>query len=405
MQQVRLSEFARYFFMDPALLADPYPMYDRLREADSVQFDETLQVWILTGHAAVTAALRDSRMRADRMSAGREIPSDFAYLKPVFDFIAHQMLFKDPPDHTRLRTLASKAFTPRRIELMRAQIQAIVDELIDAALPAGRMDVIADLAVPLPTTVIIRMLGVPESDRERFKRWSDDFAAFLGTRWLSSGDAALRSLDEVRAYLRDLIAARRGNLGTDLVSAMIAAEEQGDVLSDEELHANILLLLAAGHETTTNLIGNGLHALLRHPDQLQRLREQPELAPSAVEELLRFDSPVQNTGRLAGEDLEIGGKRIAKGQFVVCQLAAANHDPAQFAEPGQLDIARRDNRHLAFGFGSHFCFGAPLARLEGQVAFETLLRRLPELRLADDAAVAYTPNITFRGLQSLPVAF
>jgi cytochrome P450 len=322
--------------------------------------------------------------------------------------IGISMLDRDPPDHTRLRGLVSKAFTPRVVERLRPHIQQIVDGLLDRVESAGSMDLIESFAYPLPVIVICQMLGVPVEDRERFKQWGLDIARGLDSILLPpDSEVLLRSAASRRAlsdYFRELIAKRRASSREDLLSALIAAEEAGDKLSEEELLATCILLLVAGHETTVNLIGNGTLALLRHPDQLQRLREHPELISSAVEELLRYDGPVQRTARIPSEDVTIGGQTIAKGEMVMPFIGAADRDPAQFPDPDRLDIARADNRHIAFGWGIHFCLGAPLARVEGQLAILTLVQRLPKLALATDTP-EYRQSLTLRGLTALPVTF
>ncbi len=398
---------AEFDLLAPEVRADPYPLYDFLRAWDPVHWSEEAARWILTRYADISAVLRDGRFSADRATQFMRLlgAEEREHLGALEAGLARQLLFIDPPDHTRLRRLVNAAFTPRVVERMRARIQEIVDDLLDAVAPRGRMDVIADLAYPLPSIVIAEMLGVPPADRDRFKRWSDDLAAFIGLSpaLVESARRAQGSMLEFADYFREIIAARRAQPGEDLLSALIAAEAQGDVLSEEELLANCILLLAAGHETTTNLIGNGLLALLRHPDALARLRREPDLIRSAVEELLRYDSPVQATARLAKADVEVGGRTIQAGQGVVLLLGAANRDPEQFPDPHALDLARADNRHLAFGAGAHFCVGAPLARLEGQIAIGTVLRRFPDLRLVD-APLAWRESVAFRGLESLPVA-
>ncbi len=318
------------------------------------------------------------------------------------------MLDRDPPDHTRLRGLVNKAFTPRVVEMLRPRIQQIVDGLLDAADGAGAMDLIEDFAYPIPVIVICEMLGVPVEDRERFKKWGLDIARGLDAIWLPpDSEVTQRSMASRRAlsdYFRALIAERRTAPRNDLLSALIAAEEAGDKLSEEELLATCILLLVAGHETTVNLIGNGTLALLRHPDQLRLLRENPGLIGSAVEELLRFDGPVQRTARIPSEDVTIRGCTIAKGEMVMPFIGAADRDPAQFPDPDRLDIARGDNRHIAFGWGIHFCLGAPLARVEGQIAINTLVQRLPKLSLATDKP-EFRQSLTLRGLSALPVSF
>jgi len=292
------------------------------------------------------------------------------------------------------------------IETMRPHIQQIVDDLLDRVQGASSMDVIADLAYPLPVTVISEMLGVPASDRDIFKQWSSDIARSLDAAILPAGSDVIPRGQEARAalggYFRSLIAARRKDLRDDLLSGLIEAEEHGDKLSEVELLSTCVLLLIAGHETTVNLIGNGVLALLQHPDQMRVLRETSGLIHTGVEELLRYDAPVQRTGRVVMEDVEIGGKAIPEGAIVVAVLGAANRDPAHFPDPERLDVTRRENRHIAFGFGIHFCLGAPLARVEGQIAIGTLLRRLPRMELAS-AAPEWRESSTLRGLKSLPV--
>jgi cytochrome P450 len=301
-----------------------------------------------------------------------------------------------------LRNLASKAFTFKAVEALRPRIQQIVDELLDRIEEKGSLDVIWDLGYPLPVIVIAEMLGVPAEQRDTFKRWSDDIVANLGAmNSEATVQQGLKSAIEMAGYFRTIIAERRRDPKDDLVSALVAAEERGDALSEEEVIATCILLLAAGNETTTNLIGNGTLALLRNPDQLELFRGHPALAESAVEELLRYDGPVQVTARVALEDIEIDGKTVKEGQIATCALAAANRDPAQFANPDVLDITRKENRHIAFGFGIHFCLGAPLARAEAQIAFPALLRRFPRLALAGEPE--WNGNFILRGLKALPV--
>jgi len=318
------------------------------------------------------------------------------------------MLFRDPPDHTRLRSLVSRAFTPRVVEAMRPHIQEIVNELLDRVEGARGMDVIEDLAYPLPVRVICEMLGVPLADQDVFKEWSADIARSLDASILPATSEVITrgqvSGDAIREYFRSLIAVRRKEPRQDLLSALIAAEEQGDKLSEPELVATCVLLLIAGHETTVNLIGNGFLALLRHPDQMRALADDPALIQTGIEELLRFDGPVQRTGRMTLADVEIGGRPIPKGSIVAAVIGAANRDPAQFADPDRLDVTRRENRHIAFGFGIHFCLGAPLARIEGQVAIGTLLRRQRALKLVSDTP-EWRESSVLRGLKTLPVTF
>jgi len=387
--------------MDPEFLADPYPTYHRLRAEDPVHHSP-LGFWVLTRYEDVSAVLRDPRFIKEPLAAlvaarfGAEVPRG----------VGLSMLDRDPPDHTRLRGLVSKAFTPRVVEGLRPRIQQIVDGLIARAQAVGSMDVIEEFAYPLPVNVICEMMGVPVKDHERFKGWSLDIARGLDSIWLPpDSDIPRRSAaarHAISGYFRELIAERRATPRGDLLSALIAAEEAGDKLSEEELLATCILILIAGHETTVNLIGNGVLALLRHPDELHRLRQTPALIASAVEELLRYDGPVQRTARVASDDATIGGRTIRKGDMVMPFIGAADRDPAQFPDPDRLDLARGDNRHIAFGWGIHFCLGAPLARVEGQIAIDTLVRRLPRLELATESP-EYRQSLTLRGLKTLPV--
>ena len=389
----------------PRMLADPYPYYARLRAADPVHWADQFDGWVLTRYADVLAVLRSPHASAERIATARQrVAPEF---RAPYDVRQHSMINADAPRLTRLRLLVNKAFTPRTVEELAPFIRSFVDKALDAAAARGRMDLMADLAFPLPATVIAEMLGVPPEDRDRFKQWSDDTTAGAGNLPSNLSPEVLRkSVGGVRAlqaYFRDIVARRRAEPGDDLISGLIKAQEEGDRLSDQELLANCVLLLNAGHETTTNLIGNGTYALLRHPDQLKRLRDDPSLIPTAVEELLRYDSPVQFTHRILTADVELGGKTLRAGQMVLLLLAAANRDPEQFPDPDKLDVSRQNNKHVAFGLGSHFCLGAPLARLEGRFVFEALLRRAPNLRL-DGPAPRYRQNFNLRGLESLHVS-
>jgi cytochrome P450 len=387
----------------PEFHADPYPFYRRLREQDPVH-RTPMGFWVLTRYDDCVAVLRDPRF-------GREEFQQM--LSAVYggedsDRLPRSMLFRDPPDHTRLRALVSKAFTPRTIEQMRGHIQEIVDRLLDRVAGQGGMDVIEDLAYPLPVTVICEMLGVPVDDHASIRGWSADIARSLDAIGLPSdqsivdrGRVARRALAD---YFRALVPVRRARPRADLLSGLLAAEEQGDKLSEPEVIAMCLLLFIAGHETTVNLIGNGVLALLRHPDQLARLQAEPALVGNAVEELLRYDSPVQRTARITTTDVEIAGHPIAKGTMVVTALGAANRDPAEFPDPDRLDVTRRDVRHISFGYGIHFCLGAPLARVEGQIALGTLLRRAPALALAEPTP-EWRESSVLRGLKRLRVTW
>jgi cytochrome P450 len=388
--------------MDPAFVADPYPTYRQLRAEDPVHHSP-LGFWVLTRYDDVVMALRDPRLAKEAIAAF--VAARFGAPVPAMGL---SMLDRDPPDHTRLRGLVSKAFTPRVVDGLRPRIQQIVDGLLDRVRDVGSMDLIEEFAYPIPVNVICEMLGVPVEDHERFKGWSLDIARGLDSILLPpDSEVPKRSVASRHAladYFRELIARRRASPRADMLSGLIAAEEAGDKLSENELLATCILLLIAGHETTVNLIGNGTLALLRHPDQLERLRKNPALIGSAVEELLRFDGPVQRTARIPSEDVVIDGHTIAKGEMVMPFIGAADRDPAQFPDPDRLDITRSDNRHIAFGWGIHFCLGAPLARVEGQIAINTLVQRFPKLALATESP-EFRESLTLRGLKSLPVKF
>jgi pimeloyl-[acyl-carrier protein] synthase len=388
----------------PEFQANPHPFYHRLRAEDPVH-QTGLGLWVLTRYDDVMTALRDHRFgRAGFepfLEAVYGAPTESGRLQP-------SMLFRDPPDHTRLRGLVNKAFTPRVIEAMRPRIQAIVDSLLDRVQATRAMDVIADLAYPLPVTVICEMLGVPVEDHANIKQWSADVARSLDVIGMAvDSEVAERGRQGRRGlgdYFRDLVGERKKAPREDLLSLLIAAEEQGDKLTEGELLSTCVLLFIAGHETTVNLIGNGLLALLRHPEQLALLKGTPSLIQGAVEELLRYDGPVDRTARITNADVELGGRKIPKGSMVVAAIGAANRDPAHFPDPDRLDITRADTRHIAFGFGIHFCLGAPLARVEGQIAIGTVLRRLPALALAT-ATPEWRESSVLRGLKALPVTF
>jgi len=390
--------------LTPEFHANPYPFYQRMRETDPVHLSP-LGLWVLTRYDDCVTSLRDPRFGRDGFEA---ILSAQYGEESETGRLPRSMLFRDPPDHTRLRSLVNRAFMPRVIEGMRGQIQAVVDRLLDQVARRGHMDVIADLAYPLPVTVICDMLGVPVGDHEQMRDWSSDIIRSLDAIGIPSDDSVVErgrvGRRGIADYFRALLPERRRQPRADLLSSLIAVEEQGDRLTEGELLATCVLLFIAGHETTVNLIGNGLLALLRHPGELERLRSGPGLIGSAVEELLRFDSPVQRTARITSAEVEVGGKTLPPGAFVVTAIGAANRDPRHFPDPDRLDIGRSDNRHIAFGFGIHFCLGAPLARVEGQLALGTLMRRMPKLRLASPD-LEWRESSTLRGLKALPVEF
>ncbi|HWO72932.1 MAG TPA: cytochrome P450 [Dehalococcoidia bacterium] len=392
---------------DPRLRSDPYSVYRELREEDPVFWSPTMQLWLLTRYDDVLAVLRDhARFSSERVRAKNPFVQQMESFRMASGPLGTTptMLSLDPPAHTRMRNLVNKAFTPRVVERSRPRIRAIAEELLDALPRPDRIDVVADLAIPLPVIVIAEVLGVPAADRDRFKAWSSDIAGSLGGAFMPKEaiDRALRSANEIADYFRDQIAERRRSPRDDLLSALCAAEEQGDLLSEDELIATCILLLVAGNETTTNLIGNGMLALLRFPEERRRLQQEPSLIPSAVEEMLRYEGPAQMTSRIALGEFEFQGKRFEEGQVVLCVLAAANRDPAQFPDPDRFDVTRRPNRHLAFGHGIHYCVGAPLAVAEAQVAFEALLRRFPEPEAAFEAP-EWNNSFVLRGLRSLPM--
>ena len=394
-----------YHLLDPEVLANPYPLYHRLRSEDPVHWDPFLHTWVATRYTdVITVFQRFSANRTPRPEQLKALGLDA--LVPLAQVMVRQMLFLDPPAHGRVRGLASKAFTPRRVEILRSHIRDITNRLLDAVQDKGRMDVLADLAVPLPAIVTAEMLGVPSSDWRQLTRWSSDFAQVLGNFQHNPDRAArvIRSLEEMIAYFRAAIQEQRRHPRDGLINAYLTAEIDGDRFSEEEVIANTIVTMVGGQETTTNLIGNGILTLLRHPDQLEKLQADPSLIPSAVEELLRYESPSQHTARLAPEDIMLGGKLIRKRQAVIAVMGAANRDPERFPDPDRLDICRQDNRHVAFAWASHFCFGAPLARIEGQLAFELVLRRMPQLSLVPGPLI-WRENLGLRGLTALYVSF
>ena len=394
-----------YHLLDPEVLADPYPLFHRLRTEDPVHWDPFLHAWVVTRYKDVVTVLH--HYSAERTPTPKQLAAmGLASLNPIAEIMVKQMLFLDPPAHARLRSLASEAFSPQRVEVLRWHIREITDRLLDKVQAKGHMDVIADLAEPLPCIVTAEMLGVPVDDYQQLKAWSQDFAEMLGNFQHNPERAPriLKSVLEMADYFRSAMREQRLRPRDGLVSSLMNAEIQGDRLSQEEVVANCIVTMVGGQETTTNLIGNGVLALLRNPDQLEKLRSDLSLIPSAVEELLRYESPSQHTARLAPEDTILGGRRIQKRQAVIAVMAAGNRDPERFPDPDRLDITRADNRHLAFGWAAHFCFGAALARIEGQVAFELMLRRLPHWAF-EPGPLVWRSNLGLRGLTRLPLRF
>jgi cytochrome P450 len=390
---------------EPGFIEDPYRQYAAMRAADPVH-RSPMEFWALFRHEDIARFLRDPSLSVEDRYAN-PTPLDAIAAEVLGDRIdrgSHSMLSRDPPDHTRLRKLVTKAFTPRVIEDLRPHIQALVDGMLDDAERRGEINVIADFAFPLPFAVISEMLGVPPADGDRLREWSGLIVRSLEPIvdpqvMLAIADAS----DLMFAHVGDLIAAQRKEPTGGLLSALIAAEENGDVLSDDELIEQVTLLYIAGHETTVNLIGNGVLALVRNRDQMQRLIDDPALMPGAVEELLRYDSPVQMTRRITLTDVAIGGKTIEKGAFCVLVLASANRDAGRFGEDSErLDVGRAEaHQHLSFGGGVHYCLGAALARLEGEVAIGSLIRRFPGLEPSGDPV--WNGRINLRGLDRLPV--
>jgi cytochrome P450 len=397
----------------PDIRANPYPLYHRMRTEDPVHWSEAQEAYLCTRYSDCVDVLRDPRSSSDGENASTTTARRAAMAEQAGDGMGSMfavldvqpMLFSDPPDHTRIRSLVNKAFTPRRVEALRPHIQQIVDRLLDKAEPAGRLDVQADLSFPLPVIVIAEMLGVPLDEQDQLKEWSGDLARTIDpvVSVETAQRAAMSGLAFIN-YLNGLIDERRRDPRDDLLSALITAEESGEHLSHQELLVNCILLFIAGHETTQNLIGNGTLALLRHQGELERLRADPSLTKNAIEEALRYDGPVQLTARHFVDDIDIGGTTVAKGKTAILLLAAADRDPSQFPDPDRFDIGRDGaNRHIAFGNGIHFCLGAPLARVEAQIAIGTLVRRYPNLALAD-ADPPYGDGFTLRGVATLPVA-
>ena len=394
-----------YHLLDPDVLANPYPLYRRLQTEDPVHWDPYLHAWVVSRYADVVTVLQ--RFSAARTPSPEQLTAlGLPELNPIAQVLVRQMLFMDAPSHTRLRALAAAAFTPSRAEALRSHIQDIVDGLIDAVLPRGRMEVISDLADLLPATVTAELMGVPLADRDQLKVWSKDFSEMLGNFQHNPGRGALmlKTIEEMTAYFRVRLREQERQPREGVIQALMSAEIDGDRLSEEEVIANSIITMTGGQETTTNLIGNGLLSLLRNPEELELLRADSAMLPSAIEELLRFESPIQYTTRLAPGDVELGGKPVRKRQAVVALMGAANRDPEHFPDPDRLDIRRRDNRHVAFGWAAHYCFGAPLARIEGQIAFSTVLSRVPDLAL-EPGPLVWRRNMAFRGLEALPVAW
>ena len=389
----------------PGAWIDPYPIFRRLQQHAPVCFNAAMGGWLLTRYGDVSAALRDPRLSSRRSTAfaDRLPPDAQAQIAPLVRNITGWTLFTDAPAHTRLRALINKAFSVRLAEAMRPRLQSIVDALLDAVEKRGKFEVMRDLAIPLPVMVIGGMLGLPDRDCDRLRTWSDALAAFFSGRIdAQSIGRVSTAIAELDTYFGSVIAERRQRPGDDLVSLLIAAEEEGRLLDDQELRSTCVMLLFAGHETTTHLIGNGLYLLLQHPLQRDRLVASPNLGPSAIEEILRYESPVQWQSRITLDDIEVGGQTIPKKSRLFLMLGAANRDPTQFPESDRFDIGRQNNRHLAFGQGPHYCVGAALGRLEGHIAIRSTLNRFPHLRLVNPTP-EWFENSVLRGLKQMPL--
>lgn len=388
--------------------ANPFPIFARLRAEEpvcSTTLPDTTRVWLLTRYEDVNSLFKDERFTKERRKAmTAEQLRKQPWIPPVFRPLERNMLDLDPPDHTRLRALVQKAFTPRLVEQMRGRVESLAEELLDAVERKGEMDLVRDYALPLPMTLITEVLGVPARDRDKFHRWSN---VIVSVSQFNSTWRVIPAIWMFNRYLRRFFKERRAEPKDDLTSALIQAEERGDALSEDELFAMVFLLLVAGHETTVNLIASGVLELLEHPDQMDKLQHDPSMIRTAVEELLRYTSPVfMGTERYAREDVTIRGVTIPQGEMALGVIGSANRDETVFENPDVLDLTRENNKHLGFGYGFHFCLGAPLARLETQIAISVLLRRSPGLRLKNTReSLIWRPGLILRGLKALPVLF
>ncbi len=391
------------------ILQNPYPTYARLHEEGPLHFLDVgskFAVWSIISHSECSSIAKDPRLSAKRaqqlllpLPISRQ--AEFAELARMFSL---WMIFMDPPEHTRLRKLLNKGFSPAAIEGLRPQVEAIVDRMLKPLRHGSEVDLMSEFANPVPVRIILEMLGIPQELNETFVEWSRAIAVFRGSpnRTVEHAQAAQDALIGLTDFFRKTVAERRRNKGSDLISLLIDIEEEGEVLTEEELFAQCIALLFAGHETTRNLIGNGMYTLLKHPQETAELRDNPDMIRTAVEEILRYESPVQLTARVLKEEIEVCGQRIPKGWTMLCMLGAANRDPKQFKEPNQLNLKRLNNQHLAFSAGPHFCIGSQLARLEGQIALLNLVQRFPQMKLAGPQP-EWAPTFGLRGLKSLPV--
>lgn len=396
-------------FVD-GVLDDPYPIYRRFQSEGrlhELDWGNGQFLWTAFGYADALSILKDPRLSARRTHAFLlSLPeSERAQFSELVRVMGLWLLFMDPPEHSRLRKLMNKGFAPAGIEMLRPQVEAIVDRMLEPMRGASEAELMSEIAHPLPVRVIAALLGIPDTLQSQLVAWSNAIASFLGNpqRTVEQTRAAQNAILGLTAYFREMVAQRRLNKSNDLISLLLEIEADGEVLTEDELYAQCVMLLFGGHETTRNLIGNGMHSLLQHRHEIERLKDSPELIRSGVEELLRFDSPVQSISRVVKEDAEICGKQLHSGDVVVCMAGAANRDPAQFEDPDSLDLGRSKNAHVAFGGGLHFCLGNQLARLEGQVAILRMIQQFPKMRLTSQAP-ARTANFTFRGFKSFPVA-
>jgi len=393
--------------LDPAVHADPFPFYRRLREEAPVMWDPFMHTWVVTRYEDVHFVLKE--FSADRTPDPKKMEAlGLPSLGPVADLMARQMLFLDAPDHTRLRKLCMSAFTPRRVDAMEDKVREIAHYLIDHAVLGGECELIADFAEPFPAIVTAGLLGVPLEDHRQLKSWSATFAEMLGN-FQHNPDRVrdvLKCIADMTGYFRDAVREQERNPHDGLIRSLMDAEVDGQRLSEDEVIANTIVTMVGGQETTTNLIGNGILTLTRQPDKMAQLRAHPEIIESAVEELLRYETPSQHTARIVKQDTEIGGKLMKKGEAVMAVMAAGNRDPERFPNPDELDLTRTDNRHLAFGWAAHFCFGAALARMEARISYLALLARMEDIRVAvPENTLEWRTNSGLRGLSALPLAF
>ena len=399
------NELSLFQLLKPAVLADPHPLYRRIRDYEPVHWDPFLHSWVVTTYAESVLVL--TKLKAGRTPTPERMElMGLGVLGPYAEMMLKQILFMDPPDHTRVRTMCTAAFTPKRINVLRAQIQTLADRLIDNTVMTGRMDIVADFAGVFPSLVLAALIGLPSEDHPRLRVWAADFGELLGNFEHDPDrvDGLAASLATLKTYITEKVIEQQTAPIDGLISTLIAVEGEGGHLTFDEIVANVILMIAGGLEETTNLIANGMLSLLQRPACQAQLTEHPEIMPSALEELLRFESTTQYTGRIAPEDLVLGGKLIKKGQAVTVVLAAANRDPLRFPNPEELDVTRADNRHLAFSWAGHYCLGAPLVRLAGGIAFTTLLRRLPELTLINPRP-EWRGMAAMRAVKALEVSF